>query len=288
MSGTDLSPTVRQPLARARRLLASLCLCLAAPLGAAPVITTIAEDSFSYPANAPLPGNNGGTGWTGPWVSHSNFFDSFNVGATSPSVPGVVSSGGSIVFRSGGTLLNDSVRSLPLQNSGVLFVQFVSQFSAQSGGGTPSIRLFSGGTLTGGVGNNGYCGAPVYAILDSNLDVPIAAACSSVLLSDLVAVVLRIDYTANTTRMWALPSLAGFDYLNPPAPSAEYVGLAPAFDRIAPYSREPATIDELRVFRVAAAPAAGAQPVPLGGPALWVGLAGMLGVLASRKLRRNR
>lgn len=286
MSATDHSSTLWRALAQSRRWLASLCLCFAAPLGAAPVITTIAEDSFSYPANSSLPGNSGGSGWTGPWASHSNFFDSFTVGATSPSVPGVTSSGGSVVFRSGGgTLLNDSVRPLPLQNSGVLFLQFVAQFSTQSGGGTPTIRLFSSGALSGAVGNNDQCSTPVYAILNNNLEAPISAACSTVPLSDLVAVVVRIDYGANTTRMWVLSSLSGFDYLNPPAPSAEYVGLAPVFDRIALYSRDPATIDELRVFRVAAAPVTAAQPVPVGTPALWVGLAGLLGFLASRRLR---
>ncbi|GAA4423136.1 hypothetical protein GCM10023090_14990 [Acidovorax lacteus] len=257
------------------------------PLRAAPVITTIAEDSFAYTANAPLPGNNGGTGWSGPWASDSNFFTSFNVGAASLTVPGLTSSGGRIVFRTGGSLLNDSARSLPLQNTGVVFVQFLSQFSTQSGGGTPSIRLFSGSTIAGGAGNNGSCGSPVYAILDSTLQAPIASACSTVPLSTLAAVVLRIDYTANNTRMWVLSSLTGFDYLNPPAPSAEYAGLAPAFNKIAVYTRNPGTLDELKVFRVSESPAA-PQPVPVGGLALWGAMAGALALLAARRLHSKR
>lgn len=272
---------------RAVAAVAAAALAPLPPASASSVVTTIAEDSFAYPANALLPGNNGGTGWSGAWVSDSNFFTSFNVGATSLSVPGVTSAGGRMVFRTGGTALNDSARSLPLQNSGVVFVQFISQFSTQSGGGTPSIRLFSGSTVTGGAGNNGSCGSAVYAILDSSLQAPIASACSTVPLSTLAAIVLRIDYTANDTRMWVLSSLSGFDYLNPPAPSAQYAGLAPAFNKIAVYTRNPGTLDELRVFRVTASPPP-PVPVPLGGPALWVVTAAALAGLAVRQLRRGR
>ncbi|OJU00607.1 MAG: hypothetical protein BGN90_18290 [Acidovorax sp. 65-7] len=151
-------------------------------------------------------------------------------------------------------------------------MQFVSQFGTQSGGGTPNLRFINAGVTTGAVGNNGACGSPVYAILDNTLQ-PAAGACSTVALNTLSAVVLRIDYTANLTQMWVLSSLSGFDYLNPPAPSASYAGLSPAFQRIAFYSRSPASIDELKVFRVTAPPSA-PSPVP--------GLAGEgVGVLAA-------
>jgi len=231
----------------------------AVPSLAAPVVTTVAEDSFSYANNISLVGQNGGTGWTGAWVSDSISFTDFFTNSVGLSVPGLAGAGGKVVYRAG-SQLNDAARDLPLQNSGVLFVQFVSQFGSQSGGGTPNLRFINAGVTTGAVGNNGACGSPVYAILDNTLQ-PVAGACSTVALNTLSAVVLRIDYTANLTQMWVLSSLSGFDYLNPPAPSASYAGLSPAFQRIAFYSRSPASIDELKVFRVTAPPSA-PSPVP--------------------------
>lgn len=244
-------------------LVASL-LGLALAAHAAPALTTIAEDSFDYPANVSLVGKNGGTGWTGAWESDSSAFPDFFTDGAGLSVPGVAGTGGKMVFRQQATQLNDAGRNLPSQSSGVVFLQFISQFGVQSGGGTPSIRLLNvGGSWTGGVGNNGSCGGrKVYAILDSNLQAGVAAACTNIALSTLAAVVLRIDYVAQNTRLWVLPSLAGFDYLNPPAPSAEYAGLAPTFDRIAIYSRFSASIDELRVFRLPTLAAPAPTPVP--------------------------
>lgn len=246
------------------RLFSFLALpALLMPAFAAPVITTIAEDSFAYTAGVTLTGKNGGSGWSGDWVSDSGAFSDFITNGTSLSVTGVTSSGGRMVY-SAGTAINDSARALPLQNSGVVFLQFLSQFGTQSGGGTPSIRLSSSGGASAWLGNNGGCGAAVYAILDAATSFvpPVgSSACSSVSLSTLSVVVLRIDYTANTTRMWVLSNLTGFDYLNPPAPSAERTGLAPAFDRIAIYSRTPGSIDELRVFRVDAALSPATQSV---------------------------
>jgi hypothetical protein len=145
----------------------------------------------------------------------------------------------------------------------VVFVQFLSQFGTQSGGGTPSVRFLSSGAAQFWIGNNGACGAAVYAILDPSVAGPAPGdpACSNVALSQLRAVVVRIDYTTSNTRMWLLTSLVGFDYLNPPAPSATYAGLAVAFDTIAFYARTPASIDELRIFRLDPALAPATQNV---------------------------
>lgn len=242
-------------------------------------MTVIAQDSFDYTGGIVITGQSGGTGWTSDWMSDSVSFDDFSTDTIGLSVPGLAGAGGKLVFRQRSprfTQLNDAARTLPLQNSGVVFIRFLSRFGTQSGGGTPSIRLLSSGVLTGGVGNNGGCsGSKVYAILGATLG-PVAASCSSVLLSTLSAVVLRIDYTSNTTRMWVLSDLTGFDYLHPPPPSAEYVGLAPAFDRMAIYTRSPASVDELRVFRMTD-PVTLAQPVPaLSMWALWGGTALLL------------
>ena len=273
---------------RLRLVTGAILVGMAAWVHAAPVITSIAEDSFAYPVGRSLVGLDGGTGWIGAWVSDSPAFPDFFTNAVGLTVPGVAGAGGSIVYTFGGTQLNDAARNLPMQSTGVVFVQFLSRFGLQSGGGTPSIRLLSSetGQLAGGVGNNGACGAPVYTILGPTLQ-PVPASCSAVPLGTLAAVVLRIDYTANNTRMWALPTLSGFDYLDPPAPSAEYVGLAPVFDRIAIYSRSPATIDELRVFRVANAPAS-VEPVPATSPWALAGLAALLVFAGLRFARRAR
>jgi IPTL-CTERM motif/Putative Ig domain len=218
---------------------------------AATVPATVAADSFSYTANVTLTGQSGGTGWSGPWFSHSSSFTDFRTNGTSLAVPGLTSAGGKFVYAAGSGL-NDSARSLPLQNSGVVYVQFLSQFGTQSGGGTPSVRFLSSGPAQFWIGNNGACGAAVYAILDPSAGGPAPGnpACSNVLLSQLRAVVVRVDYTAGNTKMWLLSSLIGFDYLNPPAPSATYAGLAVAFDTLAFYARTPASIDELRIFRL--------------------------------------
>lgn len=69
-------------------------------------------------------------------------------------------------------------------------------------------------------------------------------------LSALNLVLVQIDYSNVITRIWVNPDLAAFDYLNPPTPHASYAGLAPAFDKIAPYSRSPAMVDELRILRM--------------------------------------
>lgn len=263
---------------------ASMWLGIGGGAQAAPVTTMIAEDSFSYTAGVSLPGQTGGAGWSGAWVSDSVSFTDFRTSASSLVVPGVTSAGGSMVFVSAGTQINDAARNLPLQDSGVVFIQFLSRFGTQSGAGTPSIRLVSSGARTGAIGNNGGCGSAVYAVMNAGL-ATIAASCSSVGLNTLSAVVVRIDYAANVTRMWVLPSLVGFDYLNPPAPSAEYAGLAPAFDRISIYSRSPATLDELRVFRVANAAPADTQAVPALSPWALMALTGFL-LMAVWRLRR--
>ncbi|EHL24308.1 hypothetical protein KYG_03676 [Acidovorax sp. NO-1] len=244
---------------RIQRVLGVASLGTAILAHGAPVTTVVVEESFVYTGGISLVGQSGGTGWTSAWVSDSPAFTDFFTNATGLALPGVTASGGRAVFRAAGTQINDAARSLPLQNTGVVFIQFLSQFGTQFGGGTPTIRLSSSGVQTGGVGNNGGCVIAVYAILTSNLA---AASCSAVSLGTLSAVVVRIDFTANVTRMWVLPDLTGFDYLNPPAPSAEYIGSAPAFDRIALYSRSPASIDELKVFRVVNAEPASAHPIP--------------------------
>jgi hypothetical protein len=139
-------------------------------------------------------------------------------------------------------------------NSGVVFIQFLSQFGSSSGGGTPNIRLLNGGSVTGGFGGNGGIYGGVMSILDASLN-PAAngSSSSSASLSALNLVVARIDYQNDSTSLWVNPNLSAFDYEAPTSPDATYAGLAPAFNTIAIYSRSPGNVDELSVQ---------AEPVP--------------------------
>lgn len=221
----------------------ALCACLL-PAHAAPVTTVIAEDSFAYTAGESVVGKNGGSGWTTPWEFENPNFSRLQVDATGLTVTGASSTGGGLVYVFNGALqLGHAARSLPQQDTGVVFVQFLSQFGTQSGGGSPTVRFGAAW-----VGNNGGCGSPVYALIDTAAGV---YECTTVPLATLSAVVLRIDYTAQTTQMWVLPSLIGFDYLNPPAPTVQRAGFAPVFSRFSLYARNPALIDEFKVFRMA-------------------------------------
>lgn len=249
---------------------------------AAPVITTIADEPFAYAGGVSIGGLNGGSGWSGAWTAGVR---QHRINATSLSVPGLSSSGGKLVDNGNTAQVSTNARTLPMQSSGVVFVQFLAQFGTQSGLGTPQIRLFNSVTSSnaGAVGNNGQCGSPVFALLGTGL-LPMAGSCSTVALATLSAIVLRVDYTATTTSMWVLPSLSGFDYLNPPAPSAVYAGLAVPFDTVQVVTRAPVLLDELRIFTVEPAPAP-AQPVSvpfLSWSALGL-LSGLVGLLGWRR-----
>jgi hypothetical protein len=262
-----------------------LALFAAAPAASAPgaVVAPIASESFAYGNFLALTGLSGGTGWTSAWQSDSPAFGDFRTNTVGLTYPGLAVSGGRIVWFSG--VINDAVRTLPLVNSGVVYIQFLAQFGSQSGGGTPNFRLSDGVTLTGAIGGNGGCVGTVYSILDNGLNPQAGgASCSTAPLGTLSLVLVQIDYDNPGTKMWVDPNLATFDYLNLPAPQAAYAGLAPAFDRIAIYSRSPGTIDELSVFRVSAP--AGPQSIP------GLSLAGTLlltaGVLAAARMAQAR
>jgi len=210
--------------------------------------TTVAYDGFNYSAGS-LAGQNGGTGWTTAWINDYSAGASLDVSTTGMSYSGLVTTGGSVVWGSGGNGISEDSRSLSLLDNGIVYLQFLSQFGSSSGGGTPNIRLFDSGTLTGGFGGNGGTYGTVMSILDTSLSpASDGSSSSSASLSALNFVVARIDYQNNTTAMWVNPDLSTFDYQNPTTPDATYAGLAPAFDKIAIYSRSPANVDELTVM----------------------------------------
>jgi hypothetical protein len=216
-------------------------------------LTTVASDGFNYSAGS-LNGQNGGTGWTSSWLNDYTSGASFQVSLSGMSYSGLTTSGGSLAWASGGNGISEDSRSLPMMNSGVVFIQFLGQFGSSSGGGTPNIRLLNSGTLTGGIGGNGGPFGAKVSILDTTLS-PAAngSSSSSANLSALNLVIARIDYQNDSTSLWVNPNLSTFDYESPTTPDAAYAGLAPAFNGIAIDSRSPGSVDEISIM---------AEPVP--------------------------
>ncbi len=211
-------------------------------------LTNVAYDGFNYSAGS-LAGRNGGPGWTSSWINDYTSGASFQVSLTPMTYTGLTPSGGSLAWASGGNGISEDSRSLPLMNSGVVYLQFMSQFGSSSGGGTPNIRLLNSGAVTGGLGGNGGTHGGMMSILDASLN-PAAngSSSSSVSLSTLSLVVARIDYQNDSTSLWVNPNLSTFDYENPAAADATYAGLAPVFNTIAIYSRSPGSVDEISVM----------------------------------------
>jgi hypothetical protein len=218
-------------------------------------LTLIAYDGFNYTTGSSLSGQNGGTGWSGAWVKDYTSGSSLIVGTPGLTYSGLTTAGGNAKWTGSG--IGEDSRSLSLVNSGVVYIQFLAQFPSSSGGGTPNLRLFSGGSLTGGIGANGGTYGGVISILGTDLN-PLSNGTSSTSasLSSLNLIVTRIDYGANETEMWINPNLATFDYSNPGTPNALYAGLAPAFDKVAFYTRSTATVDELAIYSAIPEPAA--------------------------------
>lgn len=215
-------------------------------------LTTIAYDGFNYSAGA-LAGQSGGTGWTNAWVNDYTQGATLDVNATGMTYTGLSVTGGSVLWGAGGNGISEDSRTLALQDSGILYLQFLCQFGSSSGGGTPNIRLYNSGALTGGFGGNGGTYGNFVSILNASL-APSAdgSSSSSASLSAKNFVVARIDYQSNTTMMWVNPDLSTFDYQNPTnTPAATYAGLAPAFNKIAIYSRSPANVDEIKIMALA-------------------------------------
>lgn len=242
---------------------------LAAPVRAQ--LTTIASDSFDYTTGATLSGKNGGTGWSAAWVWSYTSGASLKIG-TGLSYTGLSTAGGSATWTSGGNGLSEGTRTLPLQNSGVVYLQFLASFASTSGGGTPNLRLLSSGTLTGGLGGNGGTYGSKISILDSTLSPKSDGSSSTGTLSGTHLLIARIDYSANETRLWVDPTLASFSYASPGTPNAIYAGLAPAFDQVTFITRSPGTIDELTVYSYSAVPEPAAMASLAGGAVFLVAL----------------
>jgi hypothetical protein len=219
---------------------------------------TIAYDGFNYSSGTSLTTLNGGTGWDTAWYRSYTFGGDFNIGNSGYTYTGLATEGNRIVWGSGGsTGISEADRRLPRQDTGVIYLQFMSSFESSAGGGTPTLRLYdynsSSGisTFNGGFGaNNGGSYSGVMSILGSDMQ-PMGDGSSSTAasLNTINLVVVRIDYDNPFTEMWVNPDLATFDYNDPPASQAYYNNFAPVFNQVAVYCRTPANLDELRILQ---------------------------------------
>lgn len=204
----------------------------------------VAYEGFDYSSGSSIRNAAGGTGWTNPWMKSymDRFLKTSTMGFT---YPGLTATGLKAEFDNACYGSCNAIaslrRTLPLQNKGIVYFQFISVFETNGGGGTPSIRLFSEGTLTGGIGSSG---GSFMSLLDATLS-NTATSTSSLNAQNLV--VVRIDYTLNKTEMWINPNLSTFDYSNPTNPAATKLGFAPSFDRFDIFIRS-GSIDEITIF----------------------------------------
>lgn len=212
-----------------------------APVARADSLTTVAYDGFDYSAGT-LTGLNGGSGWTGAWTGSTY---PLAVNATGLTYTGLTTVGGKSVFASSPTLNATSNRCVPLQDSGIVYFQFLSIFSASHGGGTPNIRFSAGGSATGAVGNND--GRPNMALLNSGLN---EVAATTAPLTQLNLTILRIDHSTDSTSIWVNPNLSTFDYLNPPTANGTATSFSPAIECLELITRNSGDFDEIKIMKI--------------------------------------
>lgn len=205
----------------------------------------VAYEGFDYTSGSSLLNASGGSGWSSNWTK--TYMDKYLKTATAGfTYTGLTTAGLKAEFDNncyGSCNQIASIgRSFPLQNEGIVYFQFISVFEATSGGGTPTIRLFNGSTLSGGVGANGGSYVSILNASLSNLSV------SSASLSPQNLVVIRINYDLNKTEMWLNPDLSTFNYLNPTNPSATATNFAPVLDNFSIFIRS-GSIDEISIFK---------------------------------------
>ncbi len=204
----------------------------------------VAYEGFNYSSGSSLLNASGGSGWSASWIK--SYQDRFLKTSTSGfTYTGLNTTGLKAEFDS--TCYGDCNtiaslgRSIPLQNEGIVYFQFISVFESSAGGGTPTIRLANGGINTGVIGS---ISGSYMSIVDASSNV----SSSSANLSAQNLVVIRINYDLNKTEMWVNPDLSTFDYLNPVNPSASLTNFAPVFDSFSIFIRS-GSIDEISIFK---------------------------------------
>jgi hypothetical protein len=233
-------------------------------------LQTIAYDGFDYPVGG-LSGRDGGQGWANAWFRSYTVGGLAQVQAAGISYPGLNTTGGSVVWGSGGNQLNGFSRSFERVAEGSVYIRVLTELGSQTGGGTPTFRFLDESPpapqQTFAIGNNG---GPNMTVLDSNLS-PVATSTES--MNQLLLTIVRIDYDDSLTRLWVNPDLSVFDYAAPPPADAQAVGFAPTFNRIDPFVRAGAVYDEISVLRLIAPPPP-PPPVPASAPVDVVAVAG--------------
>ena len=210
---------------------------------------TVAYEGFAYTSGNSLLGLNGGSGFTAAWTgSYQNRY--MKAHGTGYTYSGLNTTGGRASYSSACygncNQIASSDRTIPMQSSGVVYVQFLANLGPQAGGGTPQIRfrntetsswaLFAG-ALTNNVYNWGiWDTANTYmTTISSNTE---------------RFVIIRFDYVNNNTKMWIDQNITTFDYSNPTNPDATSP-VANSFNSIDLYFRSPSPhgVDEIHVFR---------------------------------------
>jgi hypothetical protein len=201
----------------------------------------IAYEGFDYPNNIDIANQSGGLGWSGNWETGYYGGSSMLVYSSGLSYTGLKVGGNKLQWGGPGQYQPHSVRrTIKNPNSGIVYLQFISDFNSSSGG-TDRLDLNSSGTTIASFGgNNAQQKMSILAggqIINSTYSV-----------YDLSLVIIQIDYNNNTTKMWVKPTLSTFDYSNPGIPDAIYNNSI-AFDTIALTFRSGGQIDEIAVFK---------------------------------------
>ena len=201
----------------------------------------IAYEGFDYPNNTNIANQSGGIGWAGNWEAGFYGNSTMIVNSSGLSYTGLNVSGNKLQWGGAGQYQPHSVRrAINNSNSGIVYLRFISDFNSSSGG-TDRLDLNLGGTTQASFGGNNS--QQKMSILAGGLIIN-----STYSVYDLSLVVIQIDYTNNTTKMWVKPTLSTFDYSNPGTPDAIYNNSI-AFDQISLTFRSGGQIDEITVFK---------------------------------------
>ncbi|HEX3623811.1 MAG TPA: hypothetical protein VH280_00140 [Verrucomicrobiae bacterium] len=226
---------------------------LAAGIACSAQPAIVAQDNFNYSNGSTLAGQNGGTGWAAPWVNDYGSGDSLVVDATGLNYPGLTTGGNATWSGARGNGISEDSRYLPTQDSGLVFIQFLCQLGAQSGGGTPNLRFTDSLTnLVFGIGANGGVYGQNISILVPNLNAAAdgSQTATNSSLSGLNLVVTEVNYNNDTIRMWVNPDLTNFDYAAPPAADAiATLDSAPVFNNVSIVVRE-GSVSDLEIINV--------------------------------------
>ena len=238
------------------------------PSDAASSVGTVAYEGFDYTDGGGadlLDGVAGGTGWSSNWDWTYSAGSSMQVGSPGLSYSGLTTTGNKAAFyqRIGGNQISQILRTLPLQDSGVVYFQVLTSSinnpGSSSGGGTPTLRFSANGTPTFSLGGNGVGTATVMALLDSSGRTQLIAS-TELLSSPSLLTIVRVDHDAGITSMWTNPDMSTFDYTNPPATNLT-VSQTFDFDQVAIYLRQ-GSVDELKVLTVDEVPEDPSQRPP--------------------------